>query len=260
MAPTTNTHRLPDFIIAGAPRAATSWLYILADRHPEIEMAKPMRPEPKFFLIDELFDRGLDYYAATWFDGLRRGRVIGEKSTNYLESPVAAERIHRSLPNVRLVFMLRNPVERAYSNYLWTRRNGLETESFERALALEEARERNLAPELRYARPYAYFSRGLYAEHLGRYFRLFARDRILVLRQEDVASNPRAVAQRFQQFVGVAPMPELADGIGAINAAMPDGSPPLPPDIASNLARRYREPNRAVRRLLGPDFESWDSD
>ena len=89
-----------------------------------------------------------------------------------------AERIHAALPAVRLIFLLRNPVERAYSNYLWMRRNGFETETFARALMLEEQRERELPAALCYARPFAYFSRGQYgdhrdADHLAQFVRLF---------------------------------------------------------------------------------------
>ena len=258
MAVAPSAHRYPDFIIAGAPRAATTWLYTLADRHPEIGMAKPVKPEPKFFLVDALFERGLDYYAATWFDTIEAGRILGEKSTNYLESPVAAERIHRSLPQIRLVFMLRNPVERAYSNYLWTRQNGLETESFERALELEAERERNLAPELRYARPFSYFSRGLYAENLERFVRRFPPEQMLVLFQEEVALRPRLLAERFQRFVGADVMPDLAEGLGTINAATPKGAPPMAREFQAQLARRYAEPNRRLQELLGMESLPWD--
>ena len=144
-------HRLPDFIIAGAPRSGTTWLYLLAQHHPQIAMAQPMMPEPKFFLVDELWQRGVDYYSTTWFDALPADRVLGEKSANYLESPEVAERMCRVLPRLRLIFLVRNPVDRAYSNYLWSRQNGLETEPFERALEFEEQRERELPPQLRWS-------------------------------------------------------------------------------------------------------------
>jgi hypothetical protein len=192
-------HRLPDFIIAGAPRSGTTWLYVLAQRHPQLAMAEPMVPEPKFFLDDKLWQRGVDYYSTRWFDALPVGRVLGEKSANYMESSVVAERMSRVLPRVKLIFLLRNPIDRAYSNYLWSRWNGLETETLERALALERQRERGLIPRLRYARPHAYFSRGLYAKHQSRFLRRFPRERILVLRHEDLAyraAPPAAAARR----------------------------------------------------------------
>jgi Sulfotransferase family len=108
------TGRLPDFIIGGAPRSGTTWLYDALDRHPAVYMAKPVKPEPKFFLVDDLYAKGLPHYSATWFADVPAGRVAGEKSTDYLESTAAAERIARDLPQVRLVFILREPIDRAY--------------------------------------------------------------------------------------------------------------------------------------------------
>ena len=253
-------HRLPHFIIAGAPRSGTTWLYALARRHPRLAMAEPMVPEPKFFLIDELWQRGVDYYSTKWFDPLPAGRMLGEKSTNYLEAPEVAERITRVLPRVKLIFLLRNPVDRAYSNYLWSRQNGLETETFERALALEERRERDLASQWRYARPHAYFSRGLYAEHLGRFFRRFPRPQMLVLRHEDVAARPESVAADFHRFLGVAELPEMALPLGRINAAETAGCEPLLPALRRRLAERYHAANANLATLLGLDFELWRED
>jgi hypothetical protein len=251
--------RLPHFIIAGAPRTATTWLYEVADRHPDIAMARPRSPEPKFFLVDEFYERGLPYYSATWFDPLPDRRYYGEKTTNYLESETACMRIARDLPDVRLVFLLRDPVERAYSNYLWSMRNGFETEEFDRALELESGRERSVPPALRYARPHAYFSRGLYAELLRCWFERFPREHILVLRTEDVADNPCEVAQTFHRFIGVAGKPSLVEGLGTINTARPDGTPPLRSDLRASLYERYRKPNADLTRLLGDSFVGWES-
>lgn len=252
--------RLPDFIIAGAPRSATTWLYRLAERHPSLAMAKPVAPEPKFFLVDELYERGLEHYARTWFADLPADRLAGEKSTNYLESPVAARRIHAALPGVKLVFLLRDPVDRAHSNYRWSRQNGRETETFERALELEEERERTLPAAHRYARPHAYFSRGLYAAQLRIYVELFGRDGMLVLKTEDVAANPHSVANRLFAFLGVEPMPQLADDLGAVNAAASDRDTTLDARVRDDLAARYREPNRELCELLGPEFVPWSAE
>jgi Sulfotransferase domain len=250
-------HRLPDFIIAGAPRSGTTWLYVLAQRHPQLAMAQPIAPEPKFFLVDELWQRGVDYYSTTWFDALPADRVLGEKSTNYLESPEAAERMSRVLPRVKLIFMLRNPVDRAYSNYLWSRQNGLETETFERALALEARRERELASAQRYARPHAYFSRGLYAQHLARFFDRFPREQILVLRHEDLTNRAESVAAAFHRFLGVADVPATALGLGRINEAAAPMNEPLGRALRRHLAQCYRAANVKLTALLGPDFELW---
>jgi hypothetical protein len=250
--------RLPHFIIGGAPRTATTWLYELANLHPEIAMARPLTPEPKFFLVDSLYERGLPYYAATWFDPLPAGRRDGEKTTNYLESGAACVRIARDLPGVRLIFLLRDPVERAHSNYLWSTRNGFETETFARGLELEAERERDVPPELRYARPHAYFSRGLYADLLRPWLARFPREHVLVLRTEDVAAAPRGVASTLHRFLGIAERPDLAAGLAALNAARPDGAPAIDPSLRAELSERYRQSNADLAALLGPAFATWE--
>ena len=80
------------FFIAGAQRSGTSYLYHILAEHPEIEMAKPLRPEPKFFHVDALFERGLDYYRHHFFEGKAGAWLRGEKSTSYMESEKAAGR------------------------------------------------------------------------------------------------------------------------------------------------------------------------
>jgi sulfotransferase family protein len=248
--------RLPDFIIGGAPRSGTTWLYELLDRHPGVYMAKPAKPEPKFFLVDDLYAKGLRYYSDTWFAASPDGRVAGEKSTDYLESEAAAGRIARDLPGVKLVFILREPAARAYSNYLWSRMNGIETEPFAAALGLEAERERTLPARWRFTRPFSYFSRGLYADLLQPYFDRFRRERLLVLRFEDIASRARDVAARLHEFLGVARRPADADGLGVVNPSDKQDAA-LDEDVRRQLASRYEEPNRRLFAMLGPAFEPW---
>jgi hypothetical protein len=251
--------RLPDFIIGGAPRSGTTWLALVADRHPAIQMAKPPVPEPKFFLRDDLFERGLTYYSETWFAGIPADVRAGEKSTNYLESATAAERIRRALPRVRLVFVLRNPVDRAYSNFLWSRQNGLETATFETALAEEEDRERELPEQLRYARPHALFSRGLYADLLRPYIERFPREQILVLRYEDIVSAPGDVASALHDFLGVAVRRADGEEQEPINAAVDSATTSVSATTRRLLDTRYAAPNRRLYELLGASFKPWPS-
>jgi hypothetical protein len=248
--------RLPDFIIGGAPRSGTTWLYRLLARHPGLYMAAPVSPEPKFFLVDDLYALGLAHYSATWFAQAPPGRRCGEKSTNYLESAAAAERIRRDLPSVRLVFVLREPVERAWSNYQWSRMNGLERESFERALELEQERERNLPAQHRYSRPHAYFSRGLYAELLRPWLALFPRENLLCFRFERIVADAGGAAADLHAFLGVSARPQDAAGLGPVNASEPQASA-LSPQTRTALQSRYREPNRRLYEMLGPGFGTW---
>ena len=249
--------RLPDFIIGGAPRSGTTWLYAVADRHPDLELAKPVVPEPKFFLRDDLYARGIKYYSDTWFASIPRGKIAGEKSTNYLESAVAAERIHQCLPTARLLFVLRNPIDRAFSNFLWSRQNGVETEDFETALALEQDRELNTPEELRYARPHALFSRGLYAELLRPYFAYFPVEQIHVLRYEDIMTAPGTVAESMHRFLGVSPRPQDGESQDALNAAKEAHNGTMKPATRDQLSARYAKANEQLYALLGPTFPVW---
>ena len=277
--------RLPDMIIAGAPRCGTSWLYEVADRHPRIEMAKPRRPEPKFFLDDTIYARGLDYYSRTWFDAIAPDKIAGEKSTNYLESAAAARRIREHLPAVKLIFMLRNPVERAFSNYRWSKMNGLEAEDFDTALDLEASGVRETPAHLQFARPFDYLARGLYRKLLEPWFERFAREQILCLRYEDIAADAGSLAVRLHRFLGVESRAGDAAQIGVVNAAPFErkaatgmgpnaghdadegigdrGDREDEPHAAMSAATRarleqfYAAPNRALGELLGPEFAIW---
>jgi len=219
-------------------------------------MAKPVKPEPKFFLRDDEYAKGLQYYSDRWFSGVDASKVAGEKSTDYLESAEAASRISRALSHVKLIFILREPVSRAYSNYLWTKMNGLETEDFATALKLEEQRERELPEKWKFTRPFSYFSRGLYADLLEPYFNRFMEHQLLVTRFEDIVERPRALAETVQRYIGVEPRPQDADGLGVINPSDRDDAG-LPDDVRRDLAARYVEPNRRLAALLGPSFPMW---
>src|SRR5688572_26028790 len=96
------------FLLAGAQRSGTTFLYHLLDQHPEIEMARPLRPEPKFFLRT---DAGIEDYTKL-FPGKPGAHVLGEKSTSYIEHPDAARLARSLLSEPRVIFLLRDPVER----------------------------------------------------------------------------------------------------------------------------------------------------
>jgi hypothetical protein len=249
--------RLPDFVIAGAPRSGTTWLAEAIDRNPHLWLAKPLRPEPKFFLVDDLYARGLDWYAEQWFAAAPAGATIGEKSTNYLESETAARRMAAALPDVKLLFMLRDPVARAISNYRWSVMNGLESEPLDRALDLEPARERQLPADLRYARPHAYFSRGLYARLLRPWFDLFPSEQILCLRFEDATSAPAATVAQVAAYLGVPASDHAGADAEPVNAST--GGVDIDASTIARLRTAYEGPNRELRELLGPSFRVWSS-
>jgi hypothetical protein len=248
----------PAFIVGGAPRSGTTYLYDLCDSHPDIYMAKPKVPEPKFFLIDEEYRKGLAYYSEKYFAQSDRFRAVGEKSTNYLENPHVAQRINQCLPDVKLVFVLRNPIKRAFSNYLWSRKNGIETLSFEQALEKERERELSYEPKYRYARPFSYISRGLYARHLKPYLELFDPSQVKVLLLDDIASAPAATARELFDFLGV-PMVRLPfDLTRKVNSASQPGGKQMSPAVYEFLRGIYYYPNQELSELIGRDLYYWN--
>lgn len=249
------TLRLPDFVIAGAPRSGTTWLTSALDRHPDLWMAKPLQPEPKFFLIDELYACGIEEYSRRWFADAPQGVRVGEKSTNYLESAVAAERMAEHLPDVRLVFVLRDPVERAISNYRWSVSNGMEHADLDTALELEEERERTVEPRLRYARPHAYVSRGRYAELLAPWLDHFPREQVAVIRFEDLVGDAETTVVRVHEHVGVEPRQDLVGEVSGVNSS--SAARNADPETVDRLRAFYAPLNEDLAVLLGPEFRPW---
>jgi hypothetical protein len=247
---------LPNFLIGGAPRAGTTFLYEILDEHSEIYLAKPRSPEPKFFLIDDEFQKGLAYYAEKYFSGADGRKAMGEKSTNYLENPHVAGRIRAMLPGVKLLFLLRNPIERAFSNYLWSKQNQLEMLSFDEAVETEPVREAQYPPSHRYSRPFSYVSRGMYAAHLRPYFAAFPAEQIKVVLLDDLEERPQAQIDAIVQFLGLRTLPSSGDLRRRVNSAR-EGNEQIGGPIRDKLKEIYRTPNRKLAELLKRDLSHW---
>jgi hypothetical protein len=189
---------LPNLIVGGAQRAGTTSLHYLLAGHPQVYFPESPQ-EIHFFDLDAAYARGLDHYRRL-FRGWREEPWVGQTSPLYLFEPSVAERIHHHLPQARLVFILREPVARAYSHYWLEVRYGWEGEGFERALELEEER---LEGGFAARRNYSYVARGRYAEQLQRYYDRFPRQQILVLLQEELRADPERFIRRCADFLGL---------------------------------------------------------
>jgi hypothetical protein len=202
---------LPDFLVIGVPKAGTTALHAALAQHPQLHMSRVK--EPKFWLIDgpppkkggpgdaqtyqEYVWRRADYERL--FEGAPEGSLSGESTPFYLWSGDAQRRIRAEIPDVKMIAMLRDPVERAHSNWthLWSA--GLEPESdFVKACALEPQRIRaGWAPFWRYV------ELGRYGEQIARLYEVFPRDQVLVLRYRDLKDAPAATLDRITNFLGV---------------------------------------------------------
>lgn len=249
------TDRLPTFIIGGAPRSGTNFLCHALDRHPDVYLAKPYMPEPKIFMGPR---RPRAEYLARYaglFASAGSRRALGEKTTYYLENAQSLALIEEHLPAVRVMFLVREPVARAYSNYLWTKKNRLETLSFEDALAAGE-RPSPLPADRDYARPFDYVQRGQYDIFAERYLRRLGRDRVAFFLYEDLVLEPARVLDDIQVFIGVPRRDLRAEDLGLINSAR-ETAPPIRPATEARLRRYFSPSVRRFQALTGLDVSAW---
>ena len=242
----------PSFLVIGAQRAGTTSLFYYLCSHPDV--ARPATKEIHFF--DDNYWRGADWYRSFFALALGAKRVTGEATPYYLFHPAVPDRVAATIPDVRLVALLRNPVDRAYSHYHKMKRMGIERLSFRKALAAEERRlageEERLLADPRYRsghhRRHAYVGRGLYADQLERWLAAFPQDQLLVLLSEDFFARPAEVYAETLDFLGLPPWaPE------AVEDRNPASYRPLPPGLRAVLEERFAVPNARLARLLGRD-------
>ena len=245
---TASMRPLPDFLILGAQKAGTTALYAYLRWHPQI--TGPSFKEVSFF--DRHYARGERWYRAHL--PVRRKGVVGEASPSYLFHPLAPERVARMLPNARLIALLRNPVDRAFSHYQHEVALGREQLSFEEALAREDERmqgevERMLRDAAYFSHAwwnYTYAARGRYAEQLERWFEAFPREQVLVLLTDELAADTAGAYRRVLDFLGVDIL-EL-DAYPRIFEREYGG---MDPATRTRLEGEFAQPNRRLAELLG---------
>jgi len=222
---------LPNFFIIGAHKSGTTSLYEYMSQHPSIFMAKVK--EPRFFALSEdkiKYSGPNDPAASCEYDTLEKYATLfesscdlplrGEASTLYLYHNKAPKNIKKLVPDAKLIAVLRNPMERAYSNYLYALRDGREViDNFEEALNLEEERiQEKWGPLWHYKR------KGLYAMQLERYFKVFNENQIKVIIYDDYKKNPEGICQSIFEFLGVDSSFEPSTGINYNVSGVPKSS------------------------------------
>jgi hypothetical protein len=257
---------LPDFLIIGAAKSATTTLYAYLEQSPHV--AWSLRKEAFYF--NQTFHWGLNWYRA--FFPLRSavarqarevgGTVLtGEGSPDYIFHPHAARRVHETLPNAKLVAILRNPTDRAYSFYKHQIMRTNEPLTFEEAVDAEEGR---LAGELekmerdeRYAsfarQHHSYKARGCYMEQLDGWLAHFPREQILVLITDDLQREPQAAVTELTEFLGLPPI-EVQVPKRTHEGVRID---PMGEDVRERLVDYFRPHNARLAEFLGREL-NWD--
>ena len=247
---TAHARQPPGFIIIGTQRGGTTSLYRYLTEHPDI--GRSWRKEVHYF--DRYYDKGEAWYLAHF---PKRGRfpLVGEASPSYLFHPKAPERVSETLGNVRFIVLLRNPVDRGYSQYQMKVKRGVESLAFGEALDREPERlggtdDRASLPW----RHYSYIQRSLYADQLERWLAVFSRERFLILKSEDFYAEPVGILHEAQAYLGVDPHTPAK-----LKAYNPGEYLSMDPGDRQRLAAYFAPHNRRLYELIGRDL-GWEDD
>jgi hypothetical protein len=256
---------LPDFVIIGGQRCGTTSLYNYLVEHPNVLPA--FRKETHFFTNH--FGKGVTWYRAHFPSGLYRSYaqrrygqdfVSGEATPYYIFHPHAPRRMFETIPGVRLIVLLRNPIDRAYSHYHHEARAGLESLSFEDAIEreLEELpRETEKMVRDEHYRSfdhqnYSYLARGIYVEQLESWGKFFDRQQMLIIQSEGFDQDPPAALRQVTEFLDL-PAWELEEYTKYHQAHYA----PMDPAIRKRLVELYQDHNHRLYEFLGRDF-GWE--
>jgi hypothetical protein len=250
---------LPDFLIIGAQKCGTTFLYRLLVQHPRFKPA--FRKEVHYFDLN--FRKGDNWYRSNFPLKVRKDRryTTGEASPYYLFHPHAAKRARATLPEAKLIVLLRNPVDRAYSHYqhqvMRVKGEGHEVHTFDEAIEIEQrilpGEIEKMLQDEHYTSPihrhYSYLSRGIYVDQILAWSRFFDKTQMLVLKSEDLFGDSVETLTRILDFLD-APrwlpetysIPNKRDYMG------------VSPATRQRLDDYFRPHNRRLYEYLGTDF------
>lgn len=188
-----------DFFCVGVQKAGTSTLHTILKNSPEIFL--PEGKETKFFVDEDLYNKGYEYYFRTSYSNAKEKLLLGEVDPEYIYFPKVAQRL--SIYNVyaKIIIIFRNPIDRAYSHYLMSKSRGFEKHDFLTALTLEKER-LNCGSWLDRVH-YSYCDRGFYSKQLSRYLDFFPRERIFIMFFEDLINDSSELMKDLAKFIGV---------------------------------------------------------
>lgn len=201
---TASMRKMPDFIIIGTQKGGTSSLFYYLNQHPAIQMSTPK--EVHYYDIN--YKKGIEWYKSH-FPFKWSTKLAGEASPYYIFHPHAPKRLKKDLPNAKIIMLLRDPAERAFSHYKMNKKNGTEALSFEEAIDKENERLENDLKKLgenefynaQNHRIFSYASRGQYDEQLQNWLQYFALNQMLIIKSEDFFENPEKVVKQVLEFL-----------------------------------------------------------
>lgn len=189
-------NKLPNFICIGSQKSGTTTLYNILKYHDEIFLSN--QKELHFFDIDDEYCKGVEYYKK-YFKTDKN--IVGEITPSYIFFDDCAKRIYETLgENIKILIILRNPIDRAFSHYLMSYKRGLENKSFEEAILLEEKR---ICKGYFEKSHYSYISRGKYSEQIKRYYKYFNKENIKIIFFEEFIQNKKSTISSIENFLNI---------------------------------------------------------
>lgn len=188
---------LPNFIIAGTEKSGTSSLIFYLSEHEDI--FTPPKKEIHFFEDDNNFKKGVEWYKK-WFSKWSGEKAIGECTPLYMYFPHCPQRISDIYPDMKIIFILRNPVDRAYSNYWHQVRGGKENLTFEASLKKEQGR---IKTSKYHNKTYSYMNKGFYFLQIERFLKYFPKEQILIVKFDELKRYPQKTLNEIYRFLEV---------------------------------------------------------
>lgn len=283
-----------NFICVGAQKSGTTSLYYILKQHEDVYMATSK--EAHFFDEEDKYVRGLDWYYETFFGDYAGEKICGEITPEYMYFENVPERIHQAFgPDIKLIFIMRNPASRAFSHYLMSKKRNYETLPFEEAIALESSR---IHQDAFHKSHYSYVTRGFYTEQIKRYLQYFPKENMFFIRfEEDFVKNRKQTIVELCSFLGingegldvdmkanVAKTPRYKwipkfiykpDAAKRLVSFLPSSlrqpvmkagykfalkenvSEKLPPEVKARLLKTYEADIQELERLIGKDLSAW---
>ena len=253
--PLARFRALPNFIIIGVQKGGTSTLFELLKEHPRIQTS--VFKEVHYY--DFQYQRGKKWYRS--FFPVRskdKDMLYGEASPYYFFHPLVPERIYKDNPNIKLILLLRDPADRAYSHYQMERRKGREKlKSFEEAISKERERVQRGSEIIADGKKaydhnhhvYSYLARGRYDEQLKRWLQYFKREQLLILKSEDFFASPHDCLERVYKFLNIPvvfPKDLQVRNQGTYN--------PVETETMKHLRDYYKPHNEELSQFLGENF------
>lgn len=254
----------PSFFIIGTQKGGTTSLFNYLIQHPDI--LSPHHKEMRFF--DKYFDYGFDWYNY-YYPKFQKGKITGEASPEYLYNIHTPQRMHQAYPGAKIIVMLRNPIDRAFSNYNMIKSWGEEPLSFEEAIETEIERTKEEKQQLLAGTPlrflykvmhYTYADRGFYSKQLKHWFKYFDKSQFYFIRSEDFFADPKQQTAFVLDFLDLNRSDSILDAIKFKVANKGTYQSELGDQVRESLTELYQTEEEELDKLLGIKFNWFNSD